>query len=314
MTEVWREKYRPTLVDQMIGCQELKRDSREWTAETTPPCLLFIGPSGVGKTTAAMALARGALGSAFDPANVVVTNASDDRGIGYIRDELKHIVSQKALMASHRYILMDEADSLTKDAQKALRQIMETSHKTVRFILTANDMGGFHSAIIDRCRVYHFKPMTSDEIEQVALNIHEQEQLPDAWKEYYRNLGSYYSGSARKVVDTLQSLSKTDDALMEHIRGRGNNMAKAALNLAGGDYKSLAAYILRELEEGNNRFGTLKKLRFRARPLLEEGEEWYAFMRTYGRFILMTNEWPDDDIAFFEYFVATLKQNMEVKR
>lgn len=37
-------------------------------------------------------------------------------------------------------------------------------------------------------------------------------------------------------------------------------------------------------------------------------------MRTYGRFIIMTNEWPDDDIAFFEYFVATLKQNMEVKQ
>ena len=291
MTEVWREKYRPELVDQMIGCQELKRDSREWGADSMPPCLLFVGPSGVGKTTAAMALARGALGSAFDPANVIVTNASDDRGIGYIRDELKHIVSQKAL-----------------------RQIMETSHKTVVFILTANDIGGFHSAIIDRCRVYHFKPMTPDEIEQVALTIHTDENLPDAWKEYYRNLGSFYSGSARKVVDTLQSLSKTDDALVEHIRGRGNNIAKAALNLAGGDFKSLAAYILRELEEGNNRFGTLKKLRYRARPLLEDGDEWYAFIRTYGRFILLTNEWPDDDIAFFEYFVAELKHNMEVKQ
>ena len=216
-------------------------------------------------------------------------------------------------MVKKRFIILDEADSLTTDAQKALRQIMEESHATTVFILTGNEVGAFHKAVKDRCSVYQFGMHDAEDVEKVCLMIHEAESLPDEWKQYYRTLSQTSEGSLRSVVDTLQSTAKQPEALLQGIKGRGENLSKAALNLAGGDFNSMCAYLTRELEEGGTRIGTLKRLRYRVRPLLEQGEEWYAFMETYGDMAMIATQWPDDDISFFEYFVAKMKKNINRK-
>ena len=114
------------------------------------------------------------MGEYFDPVNYYITNASDDRGIDFIR-ELKHIAKQGGLGASRKYILLDEADNLTSAAQKALRQIMETSSSQSVFILTANDISGIHEAIRDRCLVYEFVPHTDEDANILFHRIHERE-------------------------------------------------------------------------------------------------------------------------------------------
>lgn len=302
----WREKYRPDTISGLVGCDEFKSAALEWTVESCPPNLMIVGPPGVGKSTAALALAREMLGDFYDSSNLVITNASDERGIGYIRDELKHIVKHKGLMVKRRFIIMDEADNLTSDAQKALRQIMESSWKTCIFVLIGNDISGFHKAIKDRCAVFQFREMGPNEVEEVCLRVHEGEGLPEEWKEHYRNLAHTEGGSARSVVDLLQSLSKKPGSLLERIRGSGEDMSKAALNLAAGNFPAMSAHISKELQTGANRFYILKGLRFRAKGLLDDGDEWFAFMKTYGDFVMMATQWPDDDAAFFEYFVASL--------
>jgi hypothetical protein len=188
---------------------------------------------------------------------------------------------------------------------------MEDSYKTTIFILVANDIAGFHSAIKDRCTVYRFNPLTPAQVEQACIRIHDGEKLPEEWGMHYRNLGQIEGGSLRSVIDLLQSLAKTPDALVQRIRGHSEDLSKAALHLAAGDYASLGAYLRKELNAGNNRFYILRGLRFRAKGLLEEGPEWFAFMKTHGDFTMMATQWPDDDASFFDYFVATLATNKE---
>ena len=303
----WREKYRPTSLSEMVGCKRFVDDANEWVDTELPPALLFVGPPGTGKTSGAGALARDALGEYFDPVNYYVTNASDDRGIDFIR-ELKHIARQGGLGTQRKIILLDEADNLTGPAQKALRQIMETTSDCSVFILTANDAGSLHDAIRDRCLTYEFKPHSDEDAQHLFRRIHEQEGLPDTWLESYGSLNRLCGGSLRTSIDLLQGTRKESDALEAVLRSKSEHLSKASLFLISGQFDTLAQHLRMEIEKGTTRIGMLRGLRYRAKHLFEDSDEYYSFMLTYGEFVEKAMQWVDDDTAFVDYFVATLKK------
>ena len=307
----WREKYRPTTIRDLVDCEDFVEAASSWTMENCPSNLLFVGPPGVGKTSAATALARDMLGDYFDPMNFVVTNASDDRGIDYVR-ELKRISKQKALGVNRRIIFLDEADSFTAPAQKALKQIIEDSHNTAIFILAANDISPINSAIRDRCLTFEFKPIRADDSAADRLcYIIQQEDKPSEWCMETEMLIKLCNGSLRSAIDILEGLPNKRDALLERLKRDTNSLNKAALNLMGSDFPKVTALLINCMESGYSRLGVLKGLRQRAKPLMESENDWHNFMLTYGEFVILSTQWPDDDLAFVEYFVAKLKKNME---
>ena len=126
---LWVEKYAPQTIDDCILPSKLKE---EFQSIKEMPNALFIGDAGVGKTTVAKVLC--------DTLNIdyMFMNASTERGIDDVRNKIDSFASTTSLMGGYKVLLLDEADNLTQDAQKALRALIEQYQNNCRFVLTCN--------------------------------------------------------------------------------------------------------------------------------------------------------------------------------
>ncbi len=305
----WTEKYRPETIADMAGVSDLKRDAKGWEEKEYPAALLFSGGPGTGKTTAAIAIAKMMHGEHLS-GNLIVTNASDDRGIGFIRDELKQLARTRSITGGRKVILLDEADGLTPAAQDALRQIIENTSKSTLFILTANHPEKLKPAIKSRCRHYKFGPVTPEEGGHFLFNIIEKEL---GWEsllpaDILHQLVAVCNGDLRRAISILESLPNHDhQTLKDAVRSESSELSDASMALMAGDLSLVSVRLNGALERGDDRFSILHGLRRRIRDLLED-EDYFNFMLTWGEFMSMANEWPADDRSFFEYFVAKLAQ------
>ena len=136
--DIWTEKYRPQKLSEIKGQEQITHRLQAFVTNKNMPHLLFAGPAGVGKTTAAMAISRELFGENWRD-NILELNASDERGIDVVRVKVKDFARTKAIEnVPFKVIYLDECDALTKEAQDALRRTMEDYAATTRFILSCN--------------------------------------------------------------------------------------------------------------------------------------------------------------------------------
>ncbi len=109
--EIWIEKYRPQSLDDIHGQEEIVERLQSYIAQDDVPHLLFSGPAGIGKTTAATAIAREIYGEDNWRGNFLELNASDQRGIDVVRDRIKGF-ARSSFGGDFRIVFLDEADSL----------------------------------------------------------------------------------------------------------------------------------------------------------------------------------------------------------
>ena len=126
----------------MVGQSDIVKTFKGISQTKSLPHLLLYGPPGTGKTSILLALAKELFGASYYKERVLELNASDDRGIAKIREKVKKFASirvEKIKGApNYKIILLDEADHLTKDAQNALRRIIEDFTEETRFCLICN--------------------------------------------------------------------------------------------------------------------------------------------------------------------------------
>ena len=212
---VWAEKHRPSNLDEVIGQKQQVDRMKRWVDDDTMPHLLLHGPAGTGKTASAVAFAKEKYGDEWR-SNILEFNASDDRGIDVIREDIKSAAQQSASgQHSYKLLYLDEADNLTKDAQAALRRVMEQYSDQTRFILSCNYPSKLIDPIQSRCTPLPFRRLENDEIEELITRILEKEDV-----EYEESAVSkiieYVEGDARRAVQTLQT-SVQDGVLTENI-------------------------------------------------------------------------------------------------
>lgn len=187
----WIEKYRPLVLNDVVGNPEIVEQLRQVAKYGNMPHLILVGPPGTGKTTSVMALAHELLGDNFKKATLEM-NASDDRGIDMVRDKIKSFANIKLNLPEkrHKIIILDEADSMTATAQQALRIIISDYSNTTRFALACNDSTKLIEPIQSRCTLLRFSKLTKEQIKERLLTIIKNENIP------------YDEGGLKAIVDT----------------------------------------------------------------------------------------------------------------
>lgn len=202
----WTEKYRPKKLDEVYGQVEALKSLKAFVKSKNMPNLLFAGPPGVGKTTAALAMAAELFGENMR-GNFAELNASDERGIDVVRGRIKDFARSIALGDTPwKLIFLDESDSLTSEAQHALRRTMEATSGVTRFILSCNYSSRIIEPIQSRCAVFRFLPLQEGEVKKMVEHVAKEESLKvdeDALKALF-----YVSeGDMRRALNALQGAS-----------------------------------------------------------------------------------------------------------
>lgn len=251
---IWIEKYRPAKLADIVGQDDIVERLSSYVTSGNLPHLLFTGSAGVGKTTAAVTLAREFFKDSWQM-NFRELNASDERGIDVVRNQIKEFArTRPAGDAAFKILFLDEADALTTDAQAALRRTMESYAKTCRFILSCNYSSKIIDPIQSRCAIYRFRPLGPPAVKEEIARIAAKEHLtvtPGAMDA----MVYIAQGDMRKAINALQGaaiLSTTIEAPMVYAitsNARPEEIDELLTLALSGDFEGAEALLSRLLRE-----------------------------------------------------------------
>ncbi|KAA0167908.1 hypothetical protein FNF27_01809 [Cafeteria roenbergensis] len=211
----WVEKYRPATMDDLIAHKDILGTINRLIDNGKLPHLLFYGPPGTGKTSTILACAKRLYGEKGWKSMTLVLNASDDRGIGVVRDQIKGFAGTKKLFSTGvKLVILDEADAMTSDAQFALRRVIEKYTKNTRFCLICNYVSRIIPALQSRCTRFRFPPLKRSEMEARLREIIDLERV-NATETGVQAILRLAQGDMRRVLNVLQATSLGFDTVDE---------------------------------------------------------------------------------------------------
>lgn len=162
----WVEKYRPSKIEEVSHQLEVVNALGVSIKTGQVPHLLMYGPPGTGKTSTVLAMAKELFGKEFYKHRILELNASDERGISVVREKIKKFAQRKIAQNPDiacppiQICILDEADSMTIDAQAALRRIIEAYSHSTRFCIICNYISKIIDPLASRCVKFRFSPIS----------------------------------------------------------------------------------------------------------------------------------------------------------
>jgi replication factor C small subunit len=178
---------------------------------------MFSGSAGVGKTTTALCITIQILGDKIE-GNLLELNASDERGIGMVREKVKKFSGFAGLSdVPFKIIILDEADEMTSDAQTALRRIIEDTAKICRFILIANNVSKIIDPIQSRCATFKFTAVSEKDIISRLEVIANKEKIKTD-KKGLKAIYDYSQGDLRHAINLMQATASLGGITEETVK------------------------------------------------------------------------------------------------
>lgn len=213
----WTEKYRTSKIEEIYTQDTVKNLLIKVFESDDLPNLLLYGPSGTGKTSTILSIAKQLFGPQVYKSRILELNASDDRGINIVREKIKRFANSSISAGDSNYpspnfkiVILDEADNITIDAQSALRRIIETTSKITRFCIICNNITRIIDPISSRCARFRYALIRNDDMKQKLKSIIKKENI-DICEEVIDEIIKYSNGDLRKAISFLQSTYLLDN-------------------------------------------------------------------------------------------------------
>jgi replication factor C subunit 3/5 len=203
----WVEAYRPTDFNSVV-LDPLNKQILKNIIETSYfPNLLFYGPPGTGKTTTIINLVS-AYQEKMNQKNkslMIHLNASDERGIDIIRNQINQFVNSKSLFHDGmKFVILDEVDYMTKNAQQALRYLLQNYSNNIRFCLICNYISRIDEGLQNEFLRLRFNQLPENDIVEFLSHINKSEKL-DISNDHLQLIQKLYKSDIRSMINFMQS-------------------------------------------------------------------------------------------------------------
>jgi len=209
---LWVEKYRPKRLHDIFGQEQVIQVLQKTLETGEMPHLLFYGSPGTGKTSTILAAAMQLFGYNRIDERVKVLNASDERGIGIVRNDINTFckiaigsVDPNYPSPPFKIIILDEACAMTAEAQAALRKVMEKNSHISKFCIICNYSEKIIEPIKSRCMKFRFNPLNDNLIISKLTQITQKENMTINLA-CLKQIATISEGDARRAIATLQNL------------------------------------------------------------------------------------------------------------
>jgi replication factor C subunit 3/5 len=242
----WVEKYRPTIFDDIVLSPINRTIFSNILSTTYFPNLLFNGPPGTGKTTTIINLINEyqAKTNQRNKSSVIHLNASDERGIDIIRNQIYQFVKSNNLFEEGlKFVILDEVDYMTKNAQQALKYLLQSSCYNVRFCLICNYISKIDDSLKNEFICVRFNQLPKTEIYRFIKNITvcENLELSDA---VIDTIQINFKSDIRSMINFIQLNQNTTEWESNIITNENYLYIHDLLNNIQDDSKRLSEFIL----------------------------------------------------------------------